>query len=139
MSKAGRKKKGDDVLRAGDVLPPYGEQAEVPKKKTGPKKDSASKTTGKAAAQPKTTKSVAAGRKDSEIPQLDLDNQILAKQRRTASAKRRGPGVKSRGRVKASEAATTGRRVSRAAPELSERDRVIAEIVARDIERLCGQ
>ena len=140
MSKAGRKKNGDDdVLRAGDIVPPYGDQAGTPKKKTSRKKTSASKGTAETGAKRKTTKGAGAGRQASEIPQLDLDKQILAKQRKATSVKRKGPGAKSRAAAKTAEVASPGRRAIRAVPELPEEDRVIAEIVARDIERLCGR
>jgi len=138
MSKAGRKKKRDgDVLRAGDIVPPYGDETGTPKKKTSRKKTSASKKTPKAGAKRKTTKATATGRNRSGIPRLDLDKQILAKQRKVTSAKRKGPGAKSKAPAKTAEIVSPGRRAIRAVPELPEQDRIIAEIVARDIERLC--
>jgi len=138
MSKAGRKKKRDgDVLRAGDIVPPYGDETSAPKKKTSRKKTSASKKTPKTGAKRKISKAAGAGRKTSDIPQLDLDKQILAKQRKVTSVRRKGPGAKSKAPAKIAEIASPVRRAIRAVPELPEQDRIIAEIVARDIERLC--
>jgi len=137
MSKAGRKKKRDgDVLRAGDIVPPYGDAAVAPKKKTSRKKTSTSKKTPKTGAKRKISKAAGAGRNGSDIPQLDLDKQILAKQRKVTSVRRKGPGAKRKAGVKPAEIASLGRRVVRAVPELPEQDRIIADIVARDIQRL---
>ena len=139
MSKAGRKKKGDDVLRAGDMVPPYGDEGGVPKKKGGRQKPSASKETGKnRGAKSKPAKAAGAVSKASEIPQLDLDKQILAEQRKVTSGKRRGPGNKSKSPTASAEtAAPPSRAALQPGTELAERDPVIAEIVARDIERFC--
>jgi len=139
MSKAGGRKKGDgDVLRAGDMAPPYGDKTGTSKKKTSRKKTSASKKTlKKAGAKRKTTKASAARSNASDIPQLDLDRQILAKQRKVTSVRRKGPGAKSKASAETGEIASPGRRAIRVVPELPEQDRIIAEIVARDIERLC--
>ncbi len=138
MSKAGRRKKHDgDVLRAGDIVPPYGGEAGAPKKKTSRKKTSTSKKTPKTGAKRKTAKSAGAGRNQSEIPQFDLDKQILAKERKVTSVRRKGPGAKSKTPAKPAEVASPGRRAIFAVPELPEQDRIIAEIVARDIQRLC--
>src|SRR3972149_5778447 len=139
MSKAGRKKKGDDdVLRAGDIVPPYGDVSGTPKKKTSRKDVSASPEKAKAKAEPKTAKSVAAERQAGDIPRLDLDKQILADQRKVISVRRKGPGSKSKAPDKTAKAASARRRAVQTVPELSEKDHVIAEIVARDIQRLGG-
>ena len=131
MSKAGRRKKADgDVLRAGDIVPPYGDESAAPKKKTRRKKTFTSKKT------PKPAKAAGAKRNESDIPQLDLDKQILAKQRKVTSVRRKGPGARRKGGAKAAEIASLGRRAIRAVPELPEQDRIIADIVARDIQRL---
>ena len=73
-----------------------------------------------------------------EIPTYDLAENILAEQRRAAGRRRRGPG-----RVE-DEPITpprgTGVRMfipEPASQDLPELQRIVAEIVARDIERLC--
>jgi hypothetical protein len=138
MSKADRKKKTDsDVLRAGDVVPPYGPKAGAAKKKTSPKKASVPKKTGQMKAKRPAAKSVATERAGGNIPKLDLDRQILAKQRKVTSVRRKGPGVKAKASTKTSEIASDEISSLRAVPELAEEDQVIAEIVARDIRRLC--
>jgi hypothetical protein len=72
-----------------------------------------------------------------EIPEYDLAENILAEQRRAAGRRRRGPG-----RVEESVASLrgSGMRLSvpdLASPDLQELQRMVAEIVAGDIERLC--
>ncbi len=75
-----------------------------------------------------------------EIPSYDLAENILAEQRRAAGQRRRGPG-----RVGAGPCAcppVLGQSQGSALADLASQDllelqRVVAEIVARDIERLC--
>jgi hypothetical protein len=70
------------------------------------------------------------------IPKFDLAEQIMAEQRKIAAIRRRGPGRKA-------EAPKQQRRVESIAhtveppPILSEQEQIIAEIVARDVQRLC--
>jgi hypothetical protein len=72
--------------------------------------------------------------KPTEIPKFDLAEQILAEQRKLSSVKRKGPGEK-----------TKVRSPKRVEPSISpieepligpDQERIIAEIVARDIENL---
>lgn len=140
MTKSDRKKKGDnDVLRAGDIVPPYGDVTAAPNKKISRKDLSSSPEKAKTKAVPKTAESVAAQRQAGDIPHLDLDKHILAEQRKVASIRRKGPPGKSQAPNKTAPADSTHRRAAWAVPELSEKDRVIAEIVARDIQRFCGR
>jgi len=69
-----------------------------------------------------------------EIPSYDLAENILAEQRRAAGRRRRGPG-----RVEDEPVAVAPVGATHASPvqDLPELQRVVAEIVARDIERLC--
>ncbi len=72
------------------------------------------------------------------IPIYDLAENILAEQRRAAGRRRRGPGRAEEEPVAVS--ADAGVRVSApdwASGDLPELQRIVAEIVARDIERLC--
>jgi hypothetical protein len=73
-----------------------------------------------------------------EIPSYDLAENILAEQRRAAGRRRRGPGE---GGGQKTEDGGQSRRpfsvVRRPEEDLLELQRVVAEIVARDIERLC--
>lgn len=73
-----------------------------------------------------------------EIPTYDLAENILAEQRRAAGKRRRAPGRTEDEPVASIQGA--GVRVSvpeLASPDLLELQRIVGEIVARDIERLC--
>lgn len=103
------------VLRAADVIPPFGKNVQ-------PREDGV------------------------EIPSYDLAENILAEQRQAAGQRRRGPGASGGTKTDDRRPTTEGGAVLRslssvfrdpAAPDLPELQRVVAEIVARDIERLC--
>jgi len=123
------------VLRATDVIPPFG-------------KSTPSSNNGEGSVeQPQVLFSkvgnggMAAGplpASDGEIPAYNLAENILAEQRRAAGRRRRGPS-----RTEEEPAASLerpGMKVSvpdLASQGLLELQRIVAEIVARDIERLC--
>ncbi len=154
MGKAGRKRQRDgDVLRAEDIVPPYGEDAgsngSPQKAETGGNEALPSQKKGK---QVSTGKSPVAGRapgkgrgagtqdearQGSGIPAFDLGQQILAEQRKVAAVRRKGPGMRGAAPAKIPQAQPASGTDGRAGAELSERDRIIVEIVARDIGRLC--
>ena len=140
MSKASGNKKGDDkrrgrkgdVLRAEDIIPgkTSSKKAKTAKKKTssskkgaGPAKDMPAEPTDK-------------GQKESEIPKFDLAEQILAEQRKVASARRKGPGQTIEPAKKEQEAEPVDYLGEQPTPMALERQQIIAEIVARDIEKL---
>lgn len=89
--------------------------------------------------------------KSSEIPKFNLAEQILAEQRKVAAIRRKGPGKKAKipkQQPKAEPepvlqedrkmaAQSTGYTIN-PPPILSEQEQIIAEIVARDIEKLYG-
>lgn len=79
-----------------------------------------------------------------EIPKYDLAENILAEQRRVAAGRRRSPGrtVLMQTTVSSSLSSAPAWEVGRApqeamSEELAELQRIVTEIVARDIERLC--
>ena len=117
-----------NVLRAGDIMPPYGPKLDKNGKwqeKTPPDRPIATKSS-----------------KDipiAEIPTFDLAEQIMAKQRNISAVKRRPPSQKSNFQQQTPQGQSinialesTGLSVS----VLSKRNRIIADIVARDIEKL---
>jgi hypothetical protein len=87
------------------------------------------------------------------VPTLDLGEKILAEQRRMTARKRKAPGTTEaeRGAVRENEDAAEVRqgvvreeetdsvvvRSERASDEVAELHEIVADIVARDIERLC--
>ena len=156
MSKADRKKKGDsDILRAEDVVPPYDEKAgqkqDSQKAKGGGKKISTSQkkpeqppedikppTAGKKAisAKAKSANAPDAQQQRSEIPKLDLAERIMAEQRKVTAVRRKAPGGKGKSPDKERRVESTSFSARRPTPGLPEQERIIAEIVAVDIEKL---
>jgi hypothetical protein len=141
------------VLRAEDIVPPYGEDAgrnkspqkaktggneALPSQKKGKQVSTGkSPVAGKTLAKGRGVKPRGVGRQGSEIPTFDLGQQILAEQRKVAAVKRKGPGMRGTAPPRTPQAQPASGTDGRPGAELSERDRIIAEIVARDIGRLC--
>ncbi len=83
-------------------------------------------------------------RRDEDVPSLDLGEKILAEQRRRTADTRRGPGMPRSAREPEPETRESERVVA-ASVDMFEADTaghtelhdIVAEIVARDIERLC--
>lgn len=141
MSKAdGNKKAGDkrrrgkgDVLRAEDIIPAKGGSK---KTKTAKKKTSSSKK-GAGPAKDMPAEPTDNEQKEGEIPKFDLAEQILAEQRKVASARRKGPGQTVEAANKEQESEPVDYLGEQSTPMALERQQIIAEIVARDIEKLC--
>ncbi len=72
----------------------------------------------------------------SGIPKFDLAEQILAEQRKVTAVRRKAPIKKNGPPAREGEAESIGYTIQGPPAGLSEREHVIAEIVARDIERL---
>ena len=105
-----------DILRAGDILPPY-------RKKT-PK-------------QPAPQKPGQGGEK-SEIPRFDLSEDIMAAQRKIIAIRRKAPGSKTQSQYQPIRASIIGHTIERPMSVTPQQEKIIADIVTRDIERLCG-
>ena len=69
-----------------------------------------------------------------EIPKFDLAEEIMAEQRRITAIKRKAPGKKTEAQRSEPQAQPVGYTTEQ---PLSEQEKIIAEIVARDIEKLC--
>ncbi len=168
-----------DILRAGDIMPPYDKKTELSENKAG---QSSQKTTKKEAeekaslaeeelilleeeteeetsfedtsvipiktidSKPPAPEPVSAEKIDetetttrpqeqSGIPKLDLAEQILAKQRKISSVRRKSPDQK--GKVAKPGAKAVGYMIEQPTSAMLEQDQIIVDIVARDIERLC--
>jgi len=73
-----------------------------------------------------------------EIPTFDLAEEIMAEQRKITAVKRKAPGKITEAQKAEPQAEPVGyTTIEQPAPTLPEQDEIIAEIVARDIERLC--
>ncbi len=74
-----------------------------------------------------------------EIPKFDLAEEIMAEQRKITAVKRKAPGKITEVQRSEPQAKPVGyTTIEQPVPTLPEQDQIIAEIVARDIERLCG-
>ncbi len=72
-----------------------------------------------------------------KIPRFDLAEEIMAEQRKITAIKRKAPGQKTEAQRLKPETPIDDHTIEQPKPLLSEQDKIIAEIVARDIERLC--
>jgi len=76
-----------------------------------------------------------------EIPRFDLAEEIMAEQRKITAIKRKAPDKKIEYQIKAriqeQEVKTISYTTEQMVPSLPEQEKIIAEIVARDIQRLC--
>jgi hypothetical protein len=77
------------------------------------------------------------GQEKSEIPSFDLAEEIMAEQRKITAIRRKAPGQKTEAQRLKPETQIVDHIIEQPKPLLSEQERIIAEIVARDIERLC--
>jgi len=75
--------------------------------------------------------------KSSDIPKFDLAEQIMAEQRKIAAIRRKGPGKKNKAPQQKQKVEPIAYNIKQQ-PILSEQEQIIAEIVARDIEKLYG-
>ena len=71
-----------------------------------------------------------------EMPKFDLAEQIMAEQRKVTAIRRKAPGKKTKAPDRQPRMQSIGCAVKQPAPTLSKKGRIIAEIVARDIEKL---
>lgn len=127
-----------DILRARDIVPPYKKET-----RQEPKSQKIGENTTQAQVeQIKTAKATSAGPGDSEqvkteIPRFDLAEKIMAEQRKITAVRRKAPGEKTVAQGQEPQVESVGYIVGQPTPALSEQERIITEIVARDIEQLC--
>lgn len=72
-----------------------------------------------------------------EIPSFDLAEDIMAEQRKITAIRRRAPGQKAEAQRLKPEVQSVDHIIEEPKPAPSEQEKIIAEIVAKDIERLC--
>jgi len=137
------------VLRAADVIPPFGEdgsqvnesQEPVPAQ-TRPPQPPEPERKARRVQEPKSNDGSVSLEKQPptapEIPMFDLAENILAEHRRTAARRRKAPSqTPAEPAIHPARPAVKTHVVEPPSPGLLDLQRVVAEIVARDIERLC--
>jgi hypothetical protein len=72
-----------------------------------------------------------------EIPSFDLAEEIMAEQRKITAIRRKAPGQKTEAQRLKPETQIDDHSIEQPKPLLSEQEKIIAEIVAKDIEKLC--
>jgi len=126
------------VLRVADIIPPFDE---IPAPADASGEESGSPEFPQAVEQagsPGDEGREVVGQEAGELPKYDLAENILAEQRRVASRRRKAPSQvleasTVRGELRAVEPSV----LELPSQDLPELQRIVAEIVARDIERLC--
>ncbi len=123
-----------DILRAHDVMP-EGKEPKTQNTEQEPKSQTSREITISSEAVEKSTKDKRQGK--IEIPRFDLAEDIMAEQRKITAIKRKAPDKKAEAQSQEPEAESIGYTIGQPTPALSEQGQIIAEIVARDIEKLC--
>ncbi len=142
----------EKVLRAMDVIPPFHHNGTNKSHRVDPPSRASSQPQAEheccESVQPPSA--AAGGRREDHakgkvttIPDFDLGEKILAEQRRMTAKKRRAPGAPASEseRQAHNEQTDTTPRMPLATPssdDLVQLQRIVADIVARDIERLCA-
>jgi len=133
MSKAENNEQIDaDILRARDIISLHKQKTQ---QKSEPQKTGQYATESADTAQTSAQKAETLRGKP-EIPRFDLADEIMAEQRKITATKRKAPGRKTEAERSQPLAGAAGRTIGQPTPGQPEQDRIIAEIVARDIERL---
>ena len=109
-----------DVLRLNDIIPSSNKQAK--------KSRDSSKNTNP----PHIVKL-----QDNTVPEFNLAEQIMAEQRKITGVRRRSPGKRIETPEKENEVKSNGYAIEQPPQVLSEQEQIIADIVARDIQKLC--
>ena len=129
-----------DILRAHDIMPPHKEKP-LQEPKTQKTDENTARLPQTQAEQIKPGKYIPAKDRDSEqekgeIPSFDLAKEIMAEQRKNTAIRRKAPGKKPEAQKEKTEAEPVSYTIEHPMPTSPEQDRIIADIVARDIERL---
>jgi hypothetical protein len=143
-NKGNNKPDRSDVLRAKDIVPPFdreesqqhdskksfGKNFSVSKSKrardsNNPGQEDSQDLLSAEAANTKDTE----GQKSGEVPKFDLAEDIMAEQRKVTASKRKAPGQRNQAKV-------IGYAIEQLASAPKEHEKIIAEIVAGDIEKL---
>ncbi len=135
----------EKVLRAMDVIPPFrpGEARdsnEAPLGRAAPSRPQGQRRRPSSQKSARAAESAGPGVQKAGIPEFDLGERILAEQRRVTARKRRPPGAAEGRQADRVDETQASPRMPLALPgehDLMQLQRIVADIVARDIESLC--
>ncbi len=132
-----------DVLRASDIIPPYDkEPRRNAKSQNDDKPTQLAKTdlkkTKTAEPEKKPAKPAQTRNAKAEIPRFDLAKEIMAEQRKITAFRRKAPGRVLASQQKQTQTQPLGYAVGQPTSLHTQQEQIISEIVARDIQRLCG-
>ena len=133
------KQNDTDVFRAEDIVPPYNKKShpgqDLQETEANEKKEASSQSELRQPLEDTTSMITGAAQKANEIPKFDLAEQIMAEQRKITAVKRKAPGKTTKAPDQLPQAKSIGYTIKQPLT-LSEQKQIIAEIVARDIEKL---
>jgi hypothetical protein len=121
-----------DILRASGMTPSGEEQSHEQSKSEGGGEDA----TPPADTVEETSEPASSQAEKSEIPRFDVAEKIMAGQRRITAVRRKGPGETKGPESPESGVEAASESFGQAAPAQPQKDENIADLVARDIERL---
>jgi len=155
VNRDNNKQNDTDALHTEDILPPYNknihQRQDLQEKKADKIKGASSQNELRQSVEDITshfigekskhandpsTESPGPVQETSEIPKFDLAEQILAEQRKITAIRRKAPGKKTKATEQQPHIESIGYTIKQPSAKLSEQEQIIAEIVARDIEKL---
>ena len=129
------KQRNEEILRAKDVIPPYSKKIPQQEKKAAKKEALKRIEDNVKHKESQSTKKEDTVQQTDGIPKFDLANQIISKQRKVATIKRKRPGPKKEATSPKQKAPSMDYTL-KPPSILSQQENIIAEIVARDIQKL---
>lgn len=132
-----------DVLRARDIIPPYDKEPRRNAKSQNDDKPTRSaktdlKKSKTAEPEKKPTKPAQTRNGKAEIPRFDLAKEIMAEQRKITAFRRKAPDKVAAPQEKLTQTQPLGYAVEQPTSVYAQQEQIISEIVARDIQQLCG-
>jgi hypothetical protein len=156
VNKAGSNKQIDvdilqckvDILRARNIIPPHDDTTQknpTTQSDTRETAQSSHKDTGSiqieeilvGKAAPESVSEKEEAKEPLEIPSFDLAEELMAEQRRITAIRRKAPGAKTGVQRLKPEVQPVEHIIEEPKQALSEQEKIITEIVAKDIEKLC--
>ena len=134
----------DNILRAWDIIPPFGPEKQESDQEAIPRIEQFITPVNEDVKPPQSPQKapiqirsipgfedILSDSAEQDIPQFNLGEEILSEQRKVSSSKRKGPGTEPQAQKQEPAGLTPPQ-----TPPASPQQRIIAEIIARDIEEM---